>query len=271
MFDYTPYLRMNRMPHIWCAGCGNGIVTKALIRAVDKLEIDRDEVVLVSGIGCSSRAPGYLNFNTLHTTHGRALAFSTGIKAFNPKLNVLIISGDGDSVAIGGNHFIHACRRNIDLTLVVFNNSIYGMTGGQNSPTTPVGSRTTSMPYGNIDEPFNIVELALGAGATFVARTTVAHPVQNELYIRKGIENKGFSVIEVVADCPTAYGRRNRMKDPVTQLLDYRSRAVKLDKAKKLSAEELQDKIITGIFRQETRPEFTDRYAALVKRLADQA
>ena len=271
MFDYTPYLRQNRMPHIWCAGCGNGIVTKALIRAVDKLKIPKDDVVLVSRIGCSTRSSCYLDFNTLHTTHGRALAFSTGIKAYKPNLNLIIVSGDGDSVAIGGNHFIHACRRNIDMTLVIFNNEIYGMTGGQNSPTTPGMARTTSMPYGNIDNPFNIVELALGAGATFVARTTVAHPVQMENYIKKGLQNKGFSVIEVAADCPTAYGRRNKLKNPVDQLLDYKARAVKLAKAKKMTAEEIEGKIVTGIFRNESRPEFTEQYSALVTKLAQKA
>lgn len=271
MFDYSPYLRQNRLPHIWCAGCGNGIVTKALIRAIHKLEIPKDDIVMVSGIGCSSRAPGYLDFNTLHTTHGRALAFSTGVKAFNPDLHLIIVSGDGDSVAIGGNHFIHACRRNIDMTIVVFNNEIYGMTGGQNSPTTPGGARSTSMPYGNIDKPFDIIKLAMGAGATFVARTTVSHPVQMENYIKKGLANKGFSVIEVAADCPTAYGRRNKLRTPVAQLLDYKERAVKIGKAEKMTQDELDGKIVTGIFRNESRPEFTECYSELVKKLADKA
>ncbi len=271
MFDYSPYLRQHRLPHIWCAGCGNGIVTKALIRAIHKLGLPKDDVVMVSGIGCSSRTPGYLDFNTLHTTHGRAIAFSTGVKVYKPELNVIIVSGDGDAVAIGGNHFIHACRRNIDMTVVVYNNEIYGMTGGQNSPTTPQQARTTSMPYGNIDSPFDIVNLALGAGATFVARTTVAHPVQMENFIKKGIENKGFSVIEVAADCPTAFGRKNNLRTPVAQLLDYKERSVKLGKAEKMTKEELVGKIITGIFRDETRPEFTACYSELVKKLAEKA
>lgn len=150
---------MNKLPHIWCPGCGNGIVLKALLRAIDALKLDKDKTVIVSGIGCSSRASGYMDFNTLHTTHGRALTFATGIKMARPELNVIVISGDGDATAIGGNHFIHACRRNIDLTLVLFNNNIYGMTGGQYSPTTPLGMMASTAPYGQIEPPFDILSL----------------------------------------------------------------------------------------------------------------
>lgn len=172
MFDYEYYLRLEHFPHIWCAGCGHGIVLKALLRAINKLNIPKDKVALVSGIGCSSRTPGYVDFNTLHTTHGRALAFATGIKMSNPDLVVIAVMGDGDCAAIGGNHFIHAARRNIDITVVVENNFIYGMTGGQVSPTTPYGVPATTAPYGALERPFDIINLAEGAGAIFGARAT---------------------------------------------------------------------------------------------------
>ena len=267
MFDYMSYLRGEHMPHIWCAGCGNGIIVKSLIRAVHKLGWDKDDVVMVSGIGCSSRTSGYMDFNTLHTTHGRALAFATGVKTYKPRLHVIVISGDGDAVAIGGNHFIHAARRNIDITMVVFNNHIYGMTGGQNSPTTPTGARSTTMTYGNIDTPFDISELAKGAGASFVARTTVAHPAQMEQLIRKGLTHRGFSLVEVIANCPTAYGRRNKQRDPAAHIALFKEQAVRVKQAAEMGPEELEGRIVTGVLRQEERAEFTQRYQALVEEL----
>jgi 2-oxoglutarate ferredoxin oxidoreductase subunit beta len=159
-----------RLPHIWCPGCGNGIVTSAIVKAIDKQGLDQDKTVIVSGIGCSSRATGYLNFDTVHSAHGRALPVATGIKLANPELNVIVITGDGDATAIGGNHFIHAARRNIDLTVILYNNNIYGMTGGQYSPLTPFNSKATTAPYGTVERPFDVAELAKAAGATFVAR-----------------------------------------------------------------------------------------------------
>lgn len=272
MFDYLDLMRAQRMPHIWCPGCGNGIIVKSMLRAIDKLGLDRNEVVNVSGIGCSSRTPGYLDFNTLHTTHGRALAFATGIKAYKPELKVIVVSGDGDAVAIGGNHFIHACRRNIDLTLVVYNNYIYGMTGGQNSPTTPEGSRSTTMTYGNIEPPFDICKLGIGAGATFVARSTVAHPVQIEKLVQQGLTHKGFSLIEVIVNCPTAYGRRNKLRNPAENILQYKTLAVRVEQAKKMTPEELTGKIVTGVLHHDTtRGEYTEQYAGMVARLTDPA
>ena len=169
------YLRVQKLPHIWCPGCGHGIITQAVIRAIDESGIDADKTVIVSGIGCSSRAPGYMNFDTLHTTHGRALPFATGIKMANPDLNVIVITGDGDAAAIGGNHLIHAARRNIGLTVVCFNNNIYGMTSGQYSPLTPTGSYASTAPYGMIERPFDLCELVTGAGGSFVARSTAYH------------------------------------------------------------------------------------------------
>ena len=165
-------MRVNRLPHIWCPGCGHGILMRDVAQAIENCGLDPDKVVIVSGIGCSSRAAGYMNYNTLHTTHGRAIAFATGVKLANPELTVIVITGDGDASAIGGNHLIHACRRNIDLTVVVFNNNIYGMTGGQYSPTTPHGEKGTTAPYGNIDYNFDIPKLAEAAGATFTGRCT---------------------------------------------------------------------------------------------------
>ena len=172
------YFRPGRLPHIWCPGCGNGIILGSIAKAIDKLGLDQDTTSIVSGIGCSSRSSGYLDFNTVHTAHGRALTFATGIKLAKPDLNVIVCTGDGDATAIGGNHFIHAARRNIDLTVILFNNNIYGMTGGQYSPMTPPNSKATTAPYGTIEPAFDIVGLAKGAGATFVARTTTYHVQQ---------------------------------------------------------------------------------------------
>lgn len=196
---YDRYLRQDKLPHIWCSGCGNGIVTNALIRAVDKAGIDPDQVVVIAGVGCSSRANGYLNFCGLHTNHGRPLAYATGVKMANPKLHVIVVTGDGDCASIGGNHFIHACRRNLDITTVIYNNDNYGMTGGQYSPTTPTGAKSKTTVYGNIDAPFDLCQLAQAAGATYVARSTVYHVQMLTDQITKGLQHKGFSVIEAMS------------------------------------------------------------------------
>ncbi len=262
--DYSKYLRLEYIPHIWCPGCGHGSIMKSIIRAVDALGLDKDKTALVSGIGCSSRIVGYMDFNTLHTTHGRALAFATGIKMARPELNVIVASGDGDATAIGGNHFIHACRRNIDITLVVFNNFIYGMTGGQYSPTTPIGSYASTSPYGNIDPSFNICRLAEAAGATYVARANVYSIAQADNFIKKGIQNKGFSVIEVITHCPTYYGRKNKLKTPADNLRWQKDVSVSIQKAKKMSEDELKGKIITGEFVNKTEKEYTQKYEEFV-------
>ena len=197
-FDYSRYLRKGKLPHIWCAGCGHGIAMKSLIRAIDAIGITKDEVSMVSGIGCSSRTPGYVDFNTLHTLHGRALAFATGLKLAKPELMSIVITGDGDAMAIGGNHFIQACRRNMDMTVLVYNNYIYGMTSGQASPTTPQQMVSTTSRYGSIEPVFDICEMAKAAGATFVARTTAyPRPGDGKRRSTKAIEHKGTSVVEV--------------------------------------------------------------------------
>lgn len=260
------YFRMDKLPHIWCPGCGNGIVTRALVQAIDNLKLHKDDVCIVSGIGCSSRAAGYLDFNTLHTTHGRALAFATGIKLAKPHLEVIVVTGDGDCTAIGGNHLIHAARRNIGITTIVYNNSIYGMTGGQYSPTTPFGDRGTTAPYGNFGQPFDLVELAGAAGATYTARSTVYHTVQLAAYIQNAIAHKGFSLVEAVSICPTYYGRKNHKGSPAEMMEWLRDTYTDVGTAYKLSAEQLAGKQLMGEFRQEHAPEYTEEYARLIRR-----
>ncbi len=264
MEELERYLRKDRFPHMWCPGCGNGIVLGCMLRAIKKLDLDQDRTVIVGGIGCSSRAVGYLDFNTLHTTHGRALAYATGIKLARPELNVIVVSGDGDATAIGGNHFIHAARRNIDLTLVLFNNSIYGMTGGQYSPLTPAGKKATTAPYGTIEPGFDASELARAAGATFVGRGTTYHTDLLTGLIVKGIQNKGFSLIEAVTACPTAFGRRNKMKGGMEMLLWQKENAVHINRAGRLSKDELAGKIVVGELHSHEAPEYTELYDKLI-------
>jgi len=214
------YIREGTLPHIWCSGCGHGIIMRNLAVAIENLGIDRDKVCLVSGIGCSSRIAGYMDFNTLHTTHGRAVAFATGVKVANPDMTVIVAAGDGDISAIGGNHLIHAARRNIDLTVIVMNNDIYGMTGGQFSPTTPMGDLATTAPYGNIDRPFDIAKLSVGAGATYAAKGSAFHVKDTTKFIQDGIAHKGFAIIDCISSCPTYYGRKNKKGGPV-EMMQY--------------------------------------------------
>ena len=261
---YDKFLRQDKLPHIWCPGCGNGIVTNAIIRAIEKTGIDPDDVVIVSGVGCSSRANNYTDFCGLHTTHGRPLAYATGVKMAKPDLHVIVVTGDGDATSIGGNHFIHACRRNVDITAVVYNNDNYGMTGGQFSPTTPTGSKTKTSVFGNIDEPFDICRLAQAAGATYVARSTVYHVAMLINQITEGINHKGFSVVEAISDCPTLYGRINKIGDVPAMLQRYKERAVTVAQTAKLTEEELQDKIVIGKFMERVdRMEYSERYKQL--------
>ena len=261
------YYLTDRLPHMWCPGCGHGVATAAMIEAIDNLKLDPDKVCIVSGIGCSSRAPSYLNFNTLHTTHGRALAFATGIKMAKPELHVIVISGDGDCSAIGGNHLIHAARRNIGITTIVFNNNIYGMTGGQYSPTTPKNARATTAPYGNIDRSFDICKLAAAAGATYTARSTVYHVKQLVKYIENGIKNNGFSLVEAISVCPTNYGRKNKMGTPVSMFDYLKEKAVTIEESKKMNIEEMEDKFLIGEFNNTPEPEYSSEYQLLINRV----
>jgi len=258
--DTHEYLREDKLPHIWCPGCGHGIVTGALIRAIHNAGLDRDKTVIVSGIGCSSRASGYMDFDTLHTTHGRALAFATGVKMANPELNVIVMTGDGDASAIGGNHLIHAARRNIGLTCILMNNSIYGMTSGQYSPATPTDAYATTAPYGNIDYPFDLCELVKAAGATYVARGTAYQARILEKLILKGIQNDGFSLIEAVDQCPTYYGRKNKLSDPYLMMKRQQEQSVPFSKAADMTEEELEGKIVTGELWNKPRTEYTKAY-----------
>jgi len=242
------YLRHDKkFPHVWCPGCGIGIMLGALIRAIDRTGFSKDEIVMISGIGCTGRLPVYVDFNTLHTTHGRALTFATGVKLAKPSLKVIVIMGDGDAVAIGGNHFIHAARRNIDVTAIILNNSVYGMTGGQFSPTTPYGMKTTTTMYSNVEQAFKISELAITAGAAFVARGTVYHTKGLDGLFERAFLKRGFSVVEVISHCHTQYGRLNRMGTAVEMMEWQRDNAVTVEKAAQMNEEELRDNFKIGV------------------------
>jgi len=262
---FMKYLRKDRLPTIFCAGCGNGIVMNTFFDGMEKTEIDFENLVLVSGIGCSSRIPGYVNCDSLHTTHGRPISFATGIKLANPDLDVVVFTGDGDAAAIGGNHLIHGARRNIDLTVICINNSIYGMTGGQISPTSPQGSFGTTAPYGALERPFNLSELVTAAGATYVARWTTAHPMQLSNTIKKALQNKGFSFVEVISQCPTYFGRKNRIRSAVEMIQQMKKSIIIKRKADKLSESELVGKIVVGDFQNKEEDEFSDKICQLLQ------
>lgn len=255
--------RVNRLPHIWCSGCGHGILMHSIARAIEELDIDKDKICIVSGIGCSSRASGYFDYNTVHTTHGRALSFATGIKLANPNLHVIVITGDGDCTAIGGNHLIHSCRRNIDITTIVFNNNIYGMTGGQYSPTTNTEDKATTAPYGNIDKPFDICDLSAAAGATFVARGSVYHVNQMIKYTKNALLHKGFSVVEGLSMCPTYYGRKNKKGSAVELMKSIKENTIL---SNNINAAKEQDKIAIGVFKDIQLPEYTEEYQKIIDR-----
>ncbi|MEG1413187.1 MAG: 2-oxoacid:ferredoxin oxidoreductase subunit beta [Acidaminococcaceae bacterium] len=259
------YFRPGRLPHIWCPGCGNGVVTSSIVKAIAKLDLPKDNVAVISGIGCSSRASGYLDFNTVHSAHGRALPVATGVKLADPSLEVIVITGDGDATAIGGNHLIHAARRNINLTVVLYNNSIYGMTGGQYSPLTPLGSKATTAPYATIERDFDVTELVKAAGATFVARATTFHAPMLADLIAKGIEHKGFSLIEAITACPISFGRQNKMGGPADMMKWQRDHAVPLVAYEKMTAEQKVGKFPIGVLYQaEGVKEYTEAYDELI-------
>lgn len=256
------YLRMdNRMPHVWCPGCGIGIMFSALIHAVEELEIPRNRLLMASGIGCTSRMPGYLDADTFHVLHGRALAAATGVKLARPEREVIVVGGDGDMLAIGGNHFIHAARRNIGITCILLNNYTYAMTGGQQSPTTPEEMFATTAPYGVIDPPSDSCSLAAASGAAFVARTTVYNFVHLKRMIKTALEHKGFRLVEVAAQCPTLFGRLNRMPAAKDLLNWIKSHTVTREAAVKMSTQELEDKIVTGVFVDREVEDYSERYA----------
>src|SRR5512137_263133 len=268
--EHTEYMYLRptkKFPNVWCAGCGIGIVMGALIRAIDRIGLEKDDVALVSGIGCTGRMPVYMDFNTIHTTHGRALAFATGLKVARPEMKVITIMGDGDALAIGGNHFIHAARRNIGITAIVVNNAIYGMTGGQYSPTTPIGSKAATAPYGNVEPPMPICELAKAAGATYVARSTVYHAVELDRFLEQAIRKNGFSLVEAVSYCHTTYGRVNKLGSPVDMMRLLKENSVSINAVEKLTPEERETKIVRGVFHEIDKPEYTQLYEQLINQV----
>lgn len=272
------YLRHEMFPTIFCDGCGIGNVLNYTLWAIDELGLDLDQTVFVSGIGCSSRLTGYVEADGLHTTHGRALSFATGVKAANPNLNVIVFTGDGDGAGIGGNHFLHTIRRNIDMTVIMVNNFNYGMTGGQAAPTTPLGSITTTTPYGSIEHPLDVCEVARALEAPYVARWPVNFPYQPIKSIQQGIRKRGFALIEMLAPCPTAYGRRNNLKTLEAGWQWYKDHVVLLDEYERITrfgttAERaaLNGKMKIGVFQDIERETFSDQWQALLDRVQLQA
>jgi len=259
------FIRERFFPHMWCPGCGHGTVLNCLLRAVEELGLDKSNIVVTSGIGCSARISGYVDFHSLHTLHGRALAFATGVKFTQPELTIITPMGDRDALAIGGNHFIHAARRNIDITAIVMNNRIYGMTGGQYSPMSCEGDIATTAPYGNIDNSFDSVKLATAAGASFVARTTTYHAKEGINILKKAIQHKGFSVVEFLSQCPTQYGRRNQMTDATSMLEYFKTHTVPIGSEKAKGNPEILER---GIFVEEVRTEYCEGYEALIEKIS---
>ncbi len=265
-FNYDKYLRTNKMPTLWCWGCGDGVILKSFIRAVAKIGWEKDDICVVSGIGCSGRFSSYIDCNTVHTTHGRTIAFATGIKLANPDKHVVCVAGDGDGLAIGGNHTIHGCRRNIDITMILINNFIYGLTNSQTSPTTPQGMWTVSQKAGNIDPTFDACKLAIAAGASFVARETVNSPKKLEKILIQAMEHKGFSFVDVQSNCHINLGRKNKMQSAMANLDWINSNTVSKKKYDSLPPEEQMNLFPTGILKQDTEvSEYCDMYEEIKK------
>lgn len=263
------YLKQESLPLMWCSGCGSGIVLGAIVRAFEELGYAKKDTVVVTGIGCWGKADDYLLTNALHVTHGRALAFATGIKAYNPKLNVVVLMGDGDGVTIGGNHFIHAARRNIDVTAIIVNNYNYGMTGGQCSGTTPSEDFTSTTVYGNPEREIDICALAEVAGANYVARGTAYHGWELKAHIKEALCKKGFSLVEVVSPCPTHYGRNNAMKTAADMLRRLKEKGVTTEKYNQLSNPQQDGYFLIGKLVDRDAPDFNTRYEALRARAKD--
>lgn len=265
------YLRVDRMPHIWCAGCGIGLATGCFIRAIDRAKVNPDKTAIVSGIGCTGRVAGYVKLDSFHTTHGRAIPFAIGLKLGNPELNVVVFSGDGDLVAIGGNHLIHAARRNIDMTVICINNFNYGMTGGQMGATTPFCARSTTTPYGSFEYPFNLPYLVAASGATYVARWTVLHVRELERSIAEALVKPGFSFIEVLSPCPALYGRLNKLPSGLDEMRIYQARSVIRNGADPKDVElSLDGCIVVGKFVDIERPTLWDCYQQMLERARKQ-
>ncbi len=251
------YLRMDRMPHIWCSSCGLGIIVTSFIKGALQAGVDINKLVVVSGIGCTGRVAGYVRLDSYHTTHGRAIPFAAGLKLANRDLTVVVISGDGDLLAIGGNHLIHAARRNVDINVICVNNFIYGMTGGQNAPTTPLGAYSSTAPYGNYEQPFNLVGLAAAAGASYAARWTALHLKRLTDSFAEMITKKGFCFTEVISPCSTVFARKNKGGTGLDLLMEYKSRAVIDHEANPQTIPlGMDNEIVCGVFVNEDRPTF---------------
>lgn len=268
--SYRDYLRLDKLPHTWCAGCGNGAVLGALARAFDELRLDPADIVVVTGIGCWGKADDYLNANAFHGSHGRALAFATGIKLANPDLTVAVLMGDGDGVTIGGNHFIHAARRNVDLAALVVNNLNYGMTGGQYSGTTPEHSITATSRHGHIEEGFDICRLAEAAGATYVARVASDNTPVVKKRLVEAIRHRGFALVEAITPCPTHYGRNNGMRTAMDMHRWIRENSLSVAKAADMKPEDLRGKFVMGNFVNRAGvDDYGAKYRKMVESLAE--
>lgn len=262
-----PYLRPGRIPHIWCSGCSLGSILTVAVEAIVKSKIPSNDIAIISGIGCSGRAAGYLNFDSFHTTHGRALPFAIGLSVTDPNRKVIVISGDGDIASIGGNHFIHAARRNANITVICINNFQYGMTGGQAGPTSYIGQYQTTAPYANIEEPFNLIALAASCGSTYVARWTALDVRRMEESFVEAILHKGFSFVEVLGACPTTYGRRNQLREGLAILENFRDRTELHHGIDPMKAQiEKNNPIIVGKFLEIHKPTLTDNLLSLQER-----
>ena len=264
-FNYDSYLRMEKMPTLWCWGCGDGIVLKAFVRAIDGMGLSKDDICVVSGIGCSGRFSSYVDLNTIHTTHGRTVAFATGVKLANPDKHVVVVTGDGDAFAIGGNHTIHGARRNIDLTMIVIQNFIYGLTNAQTSPTTPQGMWTVTQKAGNIDPTFDACRLVEAAGATFVGREAVTKPKKLEKMIVQAMQHKGFSYIDALTNCHVNLGRKNKMAAAMDVLSWIDSITTTKKKFDAMSEEERLNLLPTGILHEDTtKDEYCNLYQMII-------
>ncbi|MDP1784136.1 MAG: 2-oxoglutarate ferredoxin oxidoreductase subunit beta [Sulfuricurvum sp.] len=264
-FNYDQYLRLEKMPTLWCWGCGDGVILKAFIRAIEKMGVKQDDVCVVSGIGCSGRFSSYVDFNTVHTTHGRTVAFATGIKMMHPDKIVVCVAGDGDALAIGGNHTIHGARRNIDMTLIIINNFIYGLTNSQTSPTTPQGMWTVTQKVGNIDPTFDACALGIASGASFVARETMLDPKKLEKIFVKAMEHRGFSFLDILSNCHINLGRKNKMVSAMDNLNWIDSITMPVKKYNELPEEEKLNILPTGILKEDTNVrEYCDMYQDII-------
>jgi 2-oxoglutarate ferredoxin oxidoreductase subunit beta len=265
-YNYDKFLRLEKMPTLWCWGCGDGVILKAVIRAIEKMGWKQDDVCVISGIGCSGRFSSYVDFNTIHTTHGRTVAYATGVKLANPDKHVICVAGDGDALAIGGNHTIHGCRRNIDINMIVINNFIYGLTNSQTSPTTPQGMWSVTMKRVNIDHTFDACKLAIAAGAGFVGRETVLDPKKLEKLLVKGFSYKGFSYFDVLSNCHINLGRKNKMNSAMENLEWIDSITAPLTKFEKMSDEEKLNILPTGVLHENTE---ADEYCTMYDKLKE--